>query len=139
MNSDPHVRLVLLETRDGLAVAAVTGALDIHTAQRLGEEAITVLTAHPHLVLDLSQVTFCDSSGLNTLIRLRTPRRRGRWQPRPGRRTRPDDATAVRHRYGHRLHPPCRPRPGAGRSCRPPSPRPLTVRRSRSSATSARL
>ncbi|WP_234320961.1 STAS domain-containing protein [Streptomyces katrae] len=71
MNSDPQPQLVLQGTGDGLAVAAVAGALDIHTAQDLHEQATAVPATHPHLVLDMSQVTFCDSSGLNTLLRLR--------------------------------------------------------------------
>ncbi|MGW7461876.1 STAS domain-containing protein [Streptomyces sp. NPDC054797] len=70
MTGDPQPQLILRETRDGLAIAAVTGALDLHTAPRLGEQATNLLTTHPHLVLDMSQVTFCDSSGLNTLLRL---------------------------------------------------------------------
>ncbi|OEJ30264.1 STAS domain-containing protein [Streptomyces subrutilus] len=71
MTSDPQPHLVLRETRDGLAIAAVVGALDIYTAPLLCEQATTLLTTHPHLVLDMSHVTFCDSSGLNTLLRLR--------------------------------------------------------------------
>ncbi|MGW7331562.1 hypothetical protein ACWGIU_23850 [Streptomyces sp. NPDC054840] len=49
-SSDPRPQRVLLEARGGLAVAAVTGALDIHTAPNLTERATNVLTDHPHLV-----------------------------------------------------------------------------------------
>ncbi|MGW7026831.1 STAS domain-containing protein [Streptomyces xanthophaeus] len=69
----------------GLAVAAVTGALDLHAVPKLTEHATDLLPDHPHLILDMSQVVSCDSSRLHTLLR---PRRRGRRRPRPRRRTR---------------------------------------------------
>ncbi|MFJ3963214.1 hypothetical protein [Streptomyces sp. NPDC090036] len=42
---------MLPEPRVGLAVAAVTGALDIHTAPKLTEHATNLLPNHPHLIL----------------------------------------------------------------------------------------
>ncbi|MEU7061902.1 STAS domain-containing protein [Streptomyces sp. NPDC046197] len=58
------------ETRGDLAVAAVRGVLDLHTTPALHEQATGLLNTHRELVLDLSGVGFCDSSGLNTLLRL---------------------------------------------------------------------
>ncbi|MFD1831333.1 STAS domain-containing protein [Streptomyces desertarenae] len=65
------LRLTLVETRGPLAVAAVGGEMDLHTAPDLRRQATALIGDHPHLILDLSGVTFCDSSGLNALLRLR--------------------------------------------------------------------
>ncbi|MGV9253095.1 STAS domain-containing protein [Streptomyces sp. NPDC003697] len=51
-------------------VVTPAGALDFRTADRLHEQATAAMTACRHLVLDMSEVTFCDSSGLSTLLRL---------------------------------------------------------------------
>ncbi len=60
--------LTVSEPGDGFAVLRVNGPLDLHTAPHVAERATTELTTHPHLVVDMSLVTFCDSSGLNTLL-----------------------------------------------------------------------
>ncbi|WP_330261156.1 STAS domain-containing protein [Streptomyces sp. NBC_00539] len=52
-------------------VVALTGAMDWHTATQLREEGVRLLADSPHLVLDVSAVTFCDSSGLSVLVQLR--------------------------------------------------------------------
>ena len=57
--------------RDGArAVVQVSGAMDYDTSPAL-EEALTELiqVGTRHLVLDLAAVGFCDSSGINTLVR----------------------------------------------------------------------
>ncbi|TDT42386.1 anti-sigma B factor antagonist [Streptomyces sp. BK208] len=55
----------------GLAVAAVVGDMDMHTADTLRHDAREIIRQGcPHLVLDLSQVGFCDSAGLGALIGL---------------------------------------------------------------------
>ncbi|MEU4549971.1 STAS domain-containing protein [Nonomuraea dietziae] len=56
-------------------VLAVHGELDLHTHRLLTDEAEALL-AQPqpqlrHLIVDLSQQTFCDSSGLGALIVIR--------------------------------------------------------------------
>ncbi|MDJ0463362.1 STAS domain-containing protein [Streptomyces sp. H27-C3] len=52
-------------------VVAVTGGIDFHNAPALHTRCLALIEqGHPHLVLDLSQVAFCDSSGLNTFINL---------------------------------------------------------------------
>ncbi|WP_411070450.1 STAS domain-containing protein [Streptomyces sp. cmx-4-25] len=58
------------EQGDRLVVLTVVGVLDHDTSGTLFEQATASLGAGRHLVLDLSRVTFCDSSGLNTLLRL---------------------------------------------------------------------
>lgn len=69
--SGSGLRLTLIETRGPLAVAAVGGEMDLRTAPGLHQQATALIGDHPHLILDLSGVTFCDSSGLNALLRLR--------------------------------------------------------------------
>lgn len=69
--SGSGLRLTLIEARGPLAVAAVGGEMDLPTAPGLHQQATALIGDHPHLILGLSGVTFCDSSGLNALLRLR--------------------------------------------------------------------
>ncbi|WP_307823726.1 anti-sigma factor antagonist [Streptomyces sp. I5] len=51
------------------AVVVVTGDVDLHTAPVLRAEALTAMTRGArHLVLDMAEVDFVDSTGLTTLI-----------------------------------------------------------------------
>ncbi|MER7711567.1 STAS domain-containing protein [Streptomyces werraensis] len=51
------------------AVIVVTGDVDLHTAPVLRAEALTAMTQGArHLVLDMAEVDFVDSTGLSTLI-----------------------------------------------------------------------
>jgi anti-sigma B factor antagonist len=57
---------------DGETVLGVTGALDIEVAARLREAGQEAVAGSGHtVVLDLSQVTFMDSTGLGALIAIR--------------------------------------------------------------------
>lgn len=72
MVESPAVELT--RTDDAAAVViAVAGDLDIATADQLFREAHEVLrgSAPAQLVLDLSGVSFLDSSGIGTLVELR--------------------------------------------------------------------
>ncbi|MGW7314874.1 STAS domain-containing protein [Streptomyces sp. NPDC054854] len=61
--------LTVQRTDNTLALLAVAGAIDIHTAPALRTGALDVIAqGHPHLILDCTRVTFCDSSGFNALI-----------------------------------------------------------------------
>lgn len=52
---------------------AVTGEIDIATAEALVSEAFDELDAGPGILeLDLGAVTFLDSSGLSALVRIRS-------------------------------------------------------------------
>ncbi|MEU7409751.1 STAS domain-containing protein [Streptomyces sp. NPDC042638] len=63
--------LTVQHPRPGLAIAAVVGDVDMHTAETLRRDASMIIErGRPHLVLDLSQVGFCDSAGLSALIGL---------------------------------------------------------------------
>ncbi|CAK7282820.1 STAS domain-containing protein [Streptomyces sp. RM1] len=65
------LQLTVQHPRPGLAIATVAGELDMHTADTLRRDASTIIEQGcPHLVLDLSQVGFCDSAGLSALIGL---------------------------------------------------------------------
>ncbi|RKT54817.1 STAS domain-containing protein [Saccharothrix australiensis] len=61
---------VVLRTADGgRVVADVVGVLDPATSARIADRAVALLTAGARvLVLDLSGVTFCDSSGLGAML-----------------------------------------------------------------------
>ncbi|MEW1780066.1 STAS domain-containing protein [Streptomyces sp. NPDC086777] len=61
--------------RGQTSALAVTGDLDLFTVPVLEHQVGEVLDDHRTVIRDLTGVTFCDSSGLNTLIR---PRRRAR-------------------------------------------------------------
>ena len=60
-----------LSTRplDARALVTVAGEIDLETASQLGDHALAALReVSPHLVLDLSGVTFMDSTGLKVLL-----------------------------------------------------------------------
>jgi anti-anti-sigma factor len=56
---------------DRCVVVQVAGSLDMDTVTEL-QDALTGLIdqGRPHLIMEVSQVGFCDSMGLNTLLRL---------------------------------------------------------------------
>jgi anti-sigma B factor antagonist len=59
-------------TGDGALVCSLTGELDLDAAAAVGPVLTeAVRSGAPLLVLDLSGVEFCDSSGLNLLLRSR--------------------------------------------------------------------
>jgi anti-sigma B factor antagonist len=53
---------------NGGTVLRILGELDISTADQLRRAVLPYLAAGGRLVLDLSQVTFCDSTGLAVLV-----------------------------------------------------------------------
>jgi len=56
-------------TDAGHAVIAISGELDPANAPRLRDQGLSLLTGSPlHLLLDMSGVEFCDSSGLSVVI-----------------------------------------------------------------------
>ncbi|MFD8255173.1 STAS domain-containing protein [Streptomyces werraensis] len=65
------LQLTVRHPRPGLAIALVAGDMDTRTADTLRREASEIIQPGcAHLVLDLSQVRFCDSAGLSALIGL---------------------------------------------------------------------
>ncbi|MFE9677219.1 STAS domain-containing protein [Streptomyces sp. NPDC006259] len=64
-----NLTLTTTHTDGHLAALRVRGAIDTQTAPALRKEALDVIAqGHPHLILDLTGITFCDSSGFNALI-----------------------------------------------------------------------
>ena len=62
---------LVLSTRqvDDLAIVSVGGEVDLDTAGQLGDHALdAVREVSPHVVLDLADVTFMDSTGLKVLL-----------------------------------------------------------------------
>lgn len=62
---------VNLHRRDGLPCVAVTGALDYRSVDRLDDAYLEQLRTEGEIVVDLSALTFMDSTGLSLLLRLR--------------------------------------------------------------------
>ncbi|MEU3957097.1 STAS domain-containing protein [Streptomyces achromogenes] len=66
---DTPVDVRVQRLADDRALLTVRGDLDLHTAHRLGDVLQPLLSGDEHMVLvDLSAVTFLDSTGLTMLI-----------------------------------------------------------------------
>jgi anti-sigma B factor antagonist len=62
---------ISIGTADNLAVVAVSGELDLATASELLAAVGDLIdTGHDRVVLDLGDLTFCDSAGLSVIARL---------------------------------------------------------------------
>jgi anti-sigma B factor antagonist len=58
-----------LDQDTGIATVALRGEIDVLTVDQVRVALIGALAAHPHeLVVDLSDLTFIDSTGLGALI-----------------------------------------------------------------------
>jgi anti-sigma B factor antagonist len=68
MTVDPGTRLSVKSLGDG--VVKVIGELDIRTCERLEHATGGLVDRGGRVVLDLSELTFCDSTGLAGLVRL---------------------------------------------------------------------
>jgi anti-sigma B factor antagonist len=66
-----QLRVEVTEARERLAVVTAAGELDLLTAPELYQLGAGTIEEHPTLILEMSGVTFCDSSGFNALLRLR--------------------------------------------------------------------
>ncbi|MEU6389758.1 STAS domain-containing protein [Streptomyces sp. NPDC046939] len=58
------------ESQSARVVVRADGELDLHTATDLYARLGGLLDRRPAVFLDLSRVSFCDSSGYNALLRL---------------------------------------------------------------------
>ncbi|MFD8373524.1 STAS domain-containing protein [Streptomyces sp. NPDC059688] len=59
---------IVATTADGIRVLTPAGEIDHHTGDALRQALDFSATAEPRIVVDLQQVTFMDSSGINLLI-----------------------------------------------------------------------
>jgi anti-sigma B factor antagonist len=68
----PSIRFDLAtETEDGISVVRPSGEVDLAVSERLVEAAMAALEAAPRaLLIDLSETTFLDSSGIRALLRV---------------------------------------------------------------------
>ncbi|WP_233509835.1 STAS domain-containing protein [Actinomadura craniellae] len=56
--------------QDGRATVAARGSIDLHSSEELRERLTELVDAgNKVIVVDLTAVDFCDSSGLNVLVR----------------------------------------------------------------------
>ncbi|MFE2571783.1 STAS domain-containing protein [Streptomyces mirabilis] len=65
------LRIDTADIRGQTSALRVAGDMDLATVSVLELTVDEVLSDHRTVILDLTGVTFCDSSGLNSLIRLR--------------------------------------------------------------------
>ncbi len=63
----PLLRIESTEQGDALVIA-VTGEFDLASAQLVDEELARAGESYPVVILDLSQVTFMDSTGLQVVL-----------------------------------------------------------------------
>src|SRR4051812_13969921 len=59
---------VVSAATDGIRVLTLAGEIDHHTGDQLSKALDVSDAARPRIVVDLRQVTFMDSSGINILI-----------------------------------------------------------------------
>ncbi|MFJ3446530.1 STAS domain-containing protein [Streptomyces sp. NPDC086081] len=59
---------VVATATDGIRVRTVTGEIDHHTGEQLRRALDVTGTIRPRIVIDMSRVTFMDSTGVNILI-----------------------------------------------------------------------
>lgn len=60
---------VVTSIEDGVATVSVRGEVDVYTAPRLREQLYAVVAdSIPRVVLDLSAMTFIDSTGLGVVV-----------------------------------------------------------------------
>jgi anti-anti-sigma factor len=66
----PHVELkVSTRSQGGRTIVSLGGEIDLYTAPRLHGELDNVLASGPaQIVVDMSGVEFCDSTGMNVLL-----------------------------------------------------------------------
>lgn len=68
----PGLRITRTEDPGGAGIVRLDGEVDHAQCERLEAALTAPVSGFPHLVVvDLSGVTFCDSAGLNTLLKIR--------------------------------------------------------------------
>jgi anti-anti-sigma factor len=69
LGSVPAFELSLsARTADGIAIAELSGELEMRSSPALRDQLVSVLGRSSRLVIDLSRVTCCDASGLAVLF-----------------------------------------------------------------------
>ena len=70
--NEPTMRIHTHPVNDGVVRLAVTGEIDLASANDLYEAITTAAASAVEVVVDLADVVFCDSTGIGALIRART-------------------------------------------------------------------
>lgn len=68
MTTYPPFAVLVATAADGSVRVKVTGELDLSTASELDETLRREIDAGRRIVIDLSEIEFIDSTGLNTLL-----------------------------------------------------------------------
>ncbi|MBM7773693.1 anti-sigma B factor antagonist [Actinokineospora baliensis] len=68
--SDPALLTITVDDRAATVVVSVVGQLDFGTTPELVRATEAVVAGGRPVVLDLGELSFCDSSGLSALVRL---------------------------------------------------------------------
>ncbi|QOJ13500.1 MAG: STAS domain-containing protein [Planctomycetia bacterium] len=72
MSAAPDNLRIRVETSDGVSVLSLEGEIAFSNAPALLEQAARVAGAGArHLIVDLSQVSYLDSSGVGTLVQIK--------------------------------------------------------------------
>jgi anti-sigma B factor antagonist len=66
-DAEPAKLQIRVQNTQGPAVVRVTGEIDLSNAARL-QDQLSLLVGQGHVVVDLSEVTFIDSTGLTAFI-----------------------------------------------------------------------
>jgi anti-sigma B factor antagonist len=66
-DAEPAKLQIRVQNANGPAVVRLAGEIDLSNASRL-QDQLSVLVEHGHVVVDLSDVTFIDSTGLSAFI-----------------------------------------------------------------------
>lgn len=66
--SAPPVVTVTTDERDGVVIVSVGGEVDAHTAPEVQQAVHAAIGSNIRLIVDLTDVTFLDSTGLGVLV-----------------------------------------------------------------------
>jgi anti-sigma B factor antagonist len=65
---EPVSLITRTDVLDGFAIVSVVGDVDLASAAHLGEALGAALQQSSHLIVDVADMTFIDSSGLSALV-----------------------------------------------------------------------
>ena len=70
-NGPPGGHIHLVPEGDGIVAICMEGEIDLINAPELLQHAAQAIELHRHLVLDLSDATFVDSSAIHAIVKVR--------------------------------------------------------------------
>ncbi|MGE5829133.1 MAG: STAS domain-containing protein [Micromonosporaceae bacterium] len=69
--SEPHALRITIDNSPDEVMVVPIGDIDLATAESLATQAIGQLRSSVTFTIDMHAVSFCDSAGINVLVRLR--------------------------------------------------------------------